>query len=191
LGTDKIHIYELTPKNPNPLTPATPAYVRLPAGSGPRHFTLHPNGKFAYVINELTGQLTAFSVNNGTLQPLQTLGMLPASYKGNQYEADAADIHISPDGKFLYGSLRADINELVLFQIASNGRLAYRNRYSTLGEGPRNFAIDPSGNFLLAGNSGSDEIIIFKRNKKNGELTPAGKKISLGSPVCLKFVAKD
>lgn len=190
LGTDKIHIYNLNLTEPNPISPASPAFVEVPAGSGPRHLTLHPNGKFAYAIYELTGQVAAFTLKEGSLETLQTVDMLPGLYRGNKYMADAADIHISPDGKFLYGSLRSDINEIVLFEIGSDGRLAYRDRYSTLGETPRNFAIDPTGNFLLVGNGGSDEIVIFKRNMENGELTPTGKKIKVGSPVCLMFVAK-
>jgi 6-phosphogluconolactonase len=112
-------------------------------------------------------------------------------YQGEKYGADAADIHISPDGKFLYGSLRASINELVLFEISDDGSLTYRNRFSTLGKTPRNFAIDPTGNFLLVGNGGSDEIIIFKRDKENGSLTATGKRINVDSPVCLKFAGME
>ena len=106
--------------------------------------------------------------------------------------ADAADINISPDGKFLYGSLRGDINEIVIYAINNkSGKLTYVGRQSTLGKAPRNFAIDPRGNFLLVGNSRNDEIVIFKRDHKTGLLTPVDKRISIGSPVCLKFVAID
>ena len=191
LGADKIYIYSLNPENPNPLAPAAQPYMEVPAGSGPRHLTLHPKGGYAYVINELTGEISAFTLSKGQLQTIQTIGTLPDGYTGNKHEADAADIHISPDGKFLYASLRANFNELVLFEIAGSGRLSYRGRYSTLGKVPRNFAIDPSGKFLLVGNAGSDEIRIFKRNMDNGALTSSGKAISVGSPVCLKLVAID
>jgi 6-phosphogluconolactonase len=191
LGTDKIYIYQLDPRKPNPIVPASPPYVSVPPGSGPRHFTLHPNGKYAYVIHELSGEIAAFLVKDGGLDPIQTVGMLPDMYQGEKYGADAADIHISPDGKFLYGSLRASINELVLFEISDDGSLTYRNRFSTLGKTPRNFAIDPTGNFLLVGNGGSDEIIIFKRDKENGSLTATGKRINVDSPVCLKFAGME
>lgn len=190
LGNDRVYIYSLNPERPNPLKPAGQEYVTFPPGSGPRHLTLHPNGKFAYVIHELSGEVAVLRLeDNGGLTPIQTISALPASQKGDTFGADAADIHISPDGKFLYISLRANYNELVHFEIGDTGQLTYRNRYSTLGEVPRNFAIAPSGNFLLVGNSGSDEIRIFKRNQRNGELVPTENKISVGSPVCLKFVA--
>lgn len=185
LGLDKIYVYHVDVSMPNPLVPADPPYVQVKLGSGPRHFTFHPNGKFGYVIQELMGIVTAFEYDNGKLRTLQSVNLTSLDFEG---AIDAADIHISPDGKFLYGSLRGEINELVVYTIDEKGRLDYVERHSTLGKGPRNFAIDPTGNFLLVGNGGSDEIVIFKRNKTTGKLTPTGKTIKVGSPVCLKFV---
>jgi len=184
LGTDKIHIYNVDVSNPNPLRPSDPAYVEVKPGSGPRHFTFHPNNKFAYSIQELMGIITFFEYDNGKLKTMQSVNSVSENSNG---PADAADIHISPDGKFLYGSLRGNINELVIYAINEKGMLNYVGRQSTLGKGPRNFAIDPTGNFLLVGNGGSDEIVIFKRNKTTGLLTPTGETIMVGSPVCLKF----
>ena len=185
LGLDKIYVYHVDVSLPNPLVPADPPYVQIKLGSGPRHFTFHPDGKFGYVIQELMGIVTAFEYDNGKLRTLQSVNLTSLDFEG---AIDAADIHISPDGKFLYGSLRGAINELVVYAIDEKGRLDYVDRHSTLGKGPRNFAIDPTGNFLLVGNGGSDEIVIFKRNKTTGKLAPTGKTIQLGSPVCLKFV---
>ena len=188
LGTDKIHIYQLDLSKPRPLTAATMPFVKVETGGGPRHFTFHPNEKYAYAILELEGLITAFNYDDGNLEAIQTVRATSEGVTGNP---SAADIHVSPDGKFLYGSLRADINQLVIYAVADDGKLTYVGRQSTLGEHPRNFAIDPTGNYLLVGNGRSDEIIIFKRDLQTGLLTPTGKRISVGSPVCLKFVEID
>ena len=132
----------------------------------------------------MMGVVTVFDYKDGKLNARQSVTMPVAGFTG---KIDAADIHISPDGKFLYGSLRGDINELVIYAIDKNGALTYAGRQSTLGKIPRNFAIDPTGNYLLAANQNTDEIIIFKRNQKTGLLTDSGKKISISKPVCLKF----
>lgn len=184
LGTDKVNIYAVDLSKPKPLTPATPAFVSVTPGSGPRHFVFHPTNKFAYLIQEMMGVVTVFDYKDGKLNARQSVTMPVAGFTG---KIDAADIHISPDGKFLYGSLRGDINELVIYAIDKNGALTYAGRQSTLGKIPRNFAIDPTGNYLLAANQNTDEIIIFKRNQKTGLLTDSGKKISISKPVCLKF----
>lgn len=188
LGTDEVNIYHVDVTQTRPLTLAEPAFVKVKAGSGPRHFTFHLSGKWAYVIQELLGMVTVFDYEEGKLNAKQSVTLPSPSFSG---AIDAADIHISPDGKFLYGSLRGDINELVIYGIDKQGKLTYAGRQSTLGKTPRNFAIDPTGNFILVGNSGSDEIIIFKRNQETGLLTPTGKNIPVGAPVCLKFVTID
>lgn len=185
LGTDKVNIYKVDASNPQPLTPADPPFVSVKPGSGPRHIIFHPVAKFVYLIQEMGGMITAFDYEDGKLHEKQTVTMLSSDFKG---KVGAADIHISPDGKFLYGSNRDDANEIVIYSIDKNGILKYVNRQSTLGKTPRNFAIDPSGNFLLVANQNSNEIVIFRRNQKNGLLIPTGQKIQIGSPVCLKFV---
>lgn len=185
LGTDKVNVYNVNITRSAPLAPADPAFVDVGAGNGPRHFTFHPNGRFAYLIQEMTGNVEVFDYKNGKLQAKQSVTTSPKGYKG---PIDAADIHVSPDGEFLYGSLRGNIDEVVIYKIDGKGELAYVGRQSTLGKNPRNFAIDPTGNFLLVANGGSDEVVIFKRNKASGLLTPTGKTIKVGAPVCLKFV---
>jgi 6-phosphogluconolactonase len=185
LGTDKVSAYRFETTRPvNPLTPADPAYFAIEPGSGPRHFTFHPNAKYAYLIAELTGTIVAFDYNNGRLTEKQTITMLSLDFKGR---VGAADIHVSPDGNFLYGSNRGDANEIVIYSINAAGELAYVGSHSTMGQGPRNFAIDPTGNFLLVANQNSDEIIFFRRDRKTGLLTPSEKSIKVGKPVCLKF----
>lgn len=185
LGTDKVTIYNVDLSKSTPLAPAEPAFVSVEAGNGPRHFTFHPNGKFAYLIQEMTGNVTVFEYHDGKLRTKQSVALAPQGYNG---PIDAADIHISPDGKFLYGSLRGNIDEVVIYAINKKGKLTYAGRQSTLGKNPRNFAIDPTGNFLLVANGSSDEIVVFKRNGETGLLTPTGKTIKVGAPVCLKFV---
>jgi 6-phosphogluconolactonase len=189
LGTDKVCIYQVdATKTSQPLVPAEPAFVSVKPGSGPRHITFHPNSKFVYLIHEMEGMITAFDYKNGKLVEKQTITMLSPDFKG---KVSAADIHVSPDGKFLYGSNRGDANELVIYAIDENGKLNYVGRQETLGKTPRNFAIDPTGNFLLVANQDSNEIIIFKRDPKTGLITPTGKKIQVSKPVCLKFVAAN
>ncbi len=187
LGTDKVNIYSVAMSKEDPLSPANPSFVEVQKGSGPRHFTFHPNGKFAYVIQEITGDVTVFDYKNGKLTAKQTITLGSDGYKEKGDTAAAADIHISPDGNFLYGSLRGSANELVIYAINKKGKLKYKGRQATLGKTPRNFALDPTGRFVLVGNSGDDTIVIFKRDIKTGMLTPTGEKIQVSSPVCLKF----
>jgi 6-phosphogluconolactonase len=185
LGTDKVYIYQFNAANTSqPLTPADPAFISVKAGSGPRHIVFHPNSKFAYLISEMGGMITVFDYKDGKLHEKQMITMLSPDFKGR---VGAADIQVSPDGKFLYGSNRGDANDLVIYKIDKDGKLQYIGHEGTKGKTPRNFVIDPTGNFLLVANQDSDEIIIFKRNQKTGLLTPTGEKIQVYKPVCLKF----
>lgn len=184
LGTDKIYIYRFNPGDAQPLTPADQPFISTAPASGPRHTTFHPNGKFLYAVNELNGTVNAYAYNDGHLKELQSITMLPSGYKG---VIEGADIHISPDAKFLYASNREDLNEMLTYSIKKDGTLKYVARTSVLGKAPRNFAIDPTGNYLLVANQNTDEIVVFKRNKKTGALTFTGKKISISRPVCIKF----
>lgn len=186
LGTDKVYIYRVDGAKSKPLSVSAQPFVTVEAGEGPRHFIFHPNGKYAYLIHEMTGVITTYDYRDGKLKEKQRSSMPSQGFTGLIH---AADIHVSPDGNFLYGSLRGDRNEIVIYAVSKKGELTYAGRQSTLGKTPRNFEIDPSGNFLLVGNQNSDEIIIFKRDKSSGLLTDTGKRISIGKPVCLKFVA--
>jgi len=185
LGTDKISAYRFeASKTSNPLTPADPSFTLVERGSGPRHFTFHPNGRFAYLITELSGKIIAYDYKNGRLTEKQTIAIASPDFLG---KVDAADIHVSPDGRFLYGSGRGNLNEIVIYSLNQSGEMDPVGRQPTLGHTPRNFLIDPSGNFLLVANQNSNEIIIFRRDRKTGVLTPANRSIQVSQPACLKF----
>jgi len=187
LGTDEIYIYSFDYKKPKePLSPFNPSFLSVKPGSGPRHFTFHPDGKYAYLIQEKGCVITVVGYNDGKLTDIQSVTMLSPDFTG---KVGAADIHISSDGKFLYGSNRGDANEIVIYSIGPDGRLTYVGRQPALGKTPRNFIISPSGTFLLVANQGSNEVVIFKRDVKSGLLTPTDKRIKVERPVCLKFVS--
>jgi 6-phosphogluconolactonase len=187
LGIDKVMIYRFDNKS-GKLTEAEMPFVKTEPGAGPRHFEIHPNGKFAYLMKELTGSVSVYQVlENGGLNFLQTISALPRDFSGI---IGSADIHVSPDGKFLYCSNRGESNTIGILKIdAKTGLLTWAGHQSTFGKAPRNFNFDPSGNFLLVANQNSDEIVIFRRNKETGLLTDTGKRINIPNPVCLKWIS--
>ncbi len=184
LGIDYVTTYSFDEQTGTISETDTSAYKTTP-GAGPRHITFSPDGDYAYLINELDGSVVAFSYEDG-LQPLQTVSALPDGFEG---AVSGADIHVSPDGEFLYVSMREDLNEIVIFNIdQQNGRLSYVDRQSTNGKHPRNFMIDPTGNYLLTANMNSDNIVVFERDQSTGKLQPTGMEIALSMPVCLKMI---
>lgn len=185
LGTDKLMAYQFKPNQKQPLQPAQPAFVKTTSGNGPRHFTFSPNKKFAYLVEELSGTVAAFAYNNGKLTFLQRISTHPADFKGAK---GSADIHLSPDGKFLYASNRGDANSIAVFSVTTNGKLQLKGIQSTLGLHPRNFIIDPTGAYLLVANRDSDAVVIFKRSAKTGLLRDTGKRIQVPKPVCLQMM---
>jgi 6-phosphogluconolactonase len=186
LGTDKINIYRFDgSKTSNPLEPMDPPFVNVKAGSGPRSITFHPNGKYAYSIHEMGCIVTVFDYKAGKLTEKQTTSFLADGFTGR---VGGGDIRITPDGKFLYASNRGDANDLTIYKISADGKLLYIGRTPSLGTGARNFAIDPSGNFLLIANNGQNLVNIFKIDKNSGLLTPTDKKIEFVEPGCIKFV---
>ncbi len=185
LGADKLYSFNIDENAQKEiLKPTIQRAVQTTAGSGPRHFVFHPNNKNAYLINELTADIAVFSYHDSQLTEIQKLSMLPADEKRN---VGAADIHISPDGKFLYASNRGEINDLSIYSIAKDGKLRFLAHQSSKGKTPRNFVITPKGKYLLVANQNSDEIVVFKRNKKTGLLSETEERIKVGAPVCLKF----
>ncbi|TDD75561.1 lactonase family protein [Flavobacterium caseinilyticum] len=183
LGNDKVYSYAYNPAAANTVLVLKDS-ISVKSGSGPRHLTFSKNGKFVYLLQELDGALTVFSYSNGKLKKIDETTILAKDFKGT---FSSADIHISPDGRFLYASNRGQANTITIYKILKNGKLLLKGQSSTLGKGPRNFAIDPTGNFLLAAHQYTNDIVIFKRNKTTGALTDTGKKITLCSPVCLVF----
>lgn len=186
LGIDKVMIYRFDPLT-GKLTPGKQASAELQPGAGPRHLTLHPSGKYLYVINELDSTLTALQYNaaSGTLSPIETVSTLPSDFSGVSY---CADIHVSPSGKFLYGSNRGH-NSIVVFQIdPRTGKLTALEHVSTGGNWPRNFTIDPTGRFLLVANQRTDNVVTFSIDPQTGRLKPTGQITEIPIPVCLKFL---
>jgi len=189
LGLDELLIYKFDSAKGS-LTPNDPPFVKLDAGAGPRHFALHPSGKFAYVIAEMASTVTAFSVDlkTGRLGRLQTVSALPKEFRG---ENDDAEIQIHPSGKFLYASNRGHDSIAVFAIDPSKGTLTLVEHTLTQGKTPRSFEIDPTGKFLFAENQQSDNIVVFRIDKKSGRLTLTGQTIEVASPVCVKFLAVE
>jgi len=184
LGTDKVYQYRVNATQKQILEPSDIPFLAVKPGGGPRHLAFHPNGKYAYLVLELDGSVVALDYHDGKLEAKQTISMVTPDFKGR---LSGADIHVSPDGKFLYASNRGDANEIAIYSINKKGRLTLINRQSVLGKMPRNFVIDPTGRFLLVANQVTNEIVVFKRDNKTGLLTPTGKKIEVEKPVCLQF----
>lgn len=186
LGIDKVMIYRFDGKT-GKLTPNSTPFAPTKPGAGPRHFIIHPDGKYAYLINELDSSLTAFAYDNsrGVLKERQTVSTLPEGFQGKN---SCADLHVHPSGKFLYGSNRGH-DSIVAFTIDERtGNLNYLAHESTQGKTPRNFGIDPTGAFLLAANQNSDTVVTFLIDQKSGKLKPAGLVTEVPTPVCLKFI---
>ena len=187
LGLDDVMIYQLDLLK-GALIPNNPPYAQVKPGSGPRHFAFHPNGKFGYVLTEMDATVTAFSyqAKNGSLTALQTVATLPKDYTGLK---EAAEIAVHPSGKFLYASNRAGVDTITIFAIdGAKGTLKEVGRVSTKGKTPRNFAIDPTGAFLLAANEDSGNIVVFRIDAATGGLTPTGQVEEVAAPVSLTFV---
>ena len=187
LGLDEVLVYKFDAANGS-LKANDPAFAKLPPGTGPRHVAFAPNNKFVYVVDELNSTVTAFTYDaqGGVLSQIQTISTLPAGFSGAN---DAAEIHIHPNGKFLFASNRGH-DSIVVFSIDQhNGKLTLVNHFSTLGKTPRNFELDPSGRLLFAANEDSGNIVIFKINLNTGKLTPTGQTLSAPAPVSLRFVS--
>jgi len=182
LGTDQVIVYKYNSKaDSGILTPWDTLSVK--PGSGPRHAVFSKNGKRLFVLHELDGTVSVLKIQNGRLSLIQEMTVMRKENK----KAGAADIHLSPDGKFLYASNRAPSTTITCFSVAKDGMLEFKQQISSGGNGPRNFALTPDGQYLFAGNQYSDTIVIFKRDVQTGFLTDTGKKINVGAPVSLVF----
>nr|WP_236263999.1 lactonase family protein [Dysgonomonas sp. Marseille-P4677] len=186
LGTDKIHKFDVNKESSaNYLKVGTPSYFKVADGAGPRHIEFSPNGKFAYLITEMSGAVIAFSYDatSGNLSEIQTIQADTLNAKGS------ADIHISPDGKFLYASNRLKGDGIAIFSINQTDGKLTKVGYQETGIHPRNFTITPNGKFLLVASRDSDTIQVFQINKESGLLEDTYKNIELDMPVCLKFIS--
>lgn len=183
LGIDKVMIYSFDATTGILETAAQP-FARSVPGSGPRQICFHPNNKYAYLVEELSGTVVFFKYKKGRLIQKQRISTLAA---GDTLPANSADVHVSRDGKFLYASNRGEVNSIAIYRTRPNGRLTLVGHQPTLGRTPRHFSMDPSGNYLLCANQNSDEIVIFKRDVNSGLLTDTGNRVKLGKPVCIKW----
>ena len=188
LGADKVFVYQYDPaaNADHPLVAADPAFVTLPAGSGPRHLLFSKDGKHAYLTTEMSAQVFVFDYDKGRLKQRQALELahgMPAQNRA------AGALHASQDGKFLYVSNRGKANEILVFAInPSNGELTEIQRRSVDGDHPREFALSPNGKFLLIANQMSNAIVVLERDPETGMLGKTVQTLEMDAPSDLKFI---
>ena len=188
LGADKVFVYQYDPaaNADHPLVAADPAFVALPAGSGPRHLLFSKDGKHAYLTTEMSAQVFVFDYDKGRLKQRQALELahgMPAQNRA------AGALHASQDGKFLYVSNRGKANEILVFAInPSNGELTEIQRRSVDGDHPREFALSPNGKFLLIANQMSNAIVVLERDPETGKLGKTVQTLAMDAPSDLKFI---
>ncbi|HLU90545.1 MAG TPA: lactonase family protein, partial [Cyclobacteriaceae bacterium] len=186
LGVDKVFAYKV---NRNNGTLSEVAYASSTPGSGPRHFAIHPNNRFAFSVEELSSTIASFEINpkTGALSPLERVPMLSPDFPSDK-DSWAADIHVSPDGKFVYASNRGQ-DDLVIYGIhPETGKLSLVGYEPTRGGHPRNFYMDEQGDFILVANRDNDHFVMFDRDKQSGTLSFSGKEVQVPAPVCLKML---
>lgn len=181
LGADKLFAYTLN-KVKSSLVPANPPFAQLPPGSGPRHFEFSKGGQYCYVVNELSSTVTVFTNEKSVLREVQTISTLPAGFTGTSF---CADIHLSPDGKYLYASNRGH-NSIAVFRVMAGGKVEMAATVPVEGNWPRNFTLDPTGNYMLVANQRSHNITLFRI--KNGIPEFTGKSLEIPAPVCIAFM---
>ena len=186
LGTDCVMIYRFDDQAGR-LVPSAADCVEIPAGGGPRHFSLHPSGRFAYTNNELTCEVTAFSrdFTTGTLTAVQQISTLPADFDGRKSTAECL---VHPNGRFLYVSNRGHDSIAVYSINQKTGRLKIIEIEKTGGQEPRNFILDSTGQWLLAENQNSDTVVVMKVDTTTGALSRTQNTIGVGKPVCLRII---
>ena len=186
LGLDCIHIFRLDASTAK-LTPNDPQRWKSAPGTGPRALRFHPNGKWAYCVDELDSsvQVMQWNAERGTLAVVQKVSLIPGDYKGPT--STGCDIVITRAGDFAYAANRG-YDCLVSFRVdADTGRLTFLARTGSGGKVPRDLTLAPSENYLLAANQESDNIAVFARDAKTGLLAETGKSFPLSRPQCLVF----
>ena len=186
LGTDRIHSFPLNTRQKGSNTPLVDRQrasdILLAPGSGPRHAVFSADGRFAYLITELSGEVMAFTYDGDSLRLMQTIQADTLDARGS------ADIHLSQDGRFLYASNRLKGDGLAIFRINTKDGTLSKAGYPPTGVHPRNFVLTANGQYLLAACRDTDEIQIFARDASTGLLTDTGRRIKTTKPVCLKFI---
>lgn len=179
-SADRILRFVMHPKSliPHPSAEA----IEVEPDFGPRHLTFSPNGKYAYLIGELSGNIVAFSYLEGKLEKIQTISADTLRARGS------ADIHLSPDGKYLYASNRLKNDGIAIFEVNPETGMLAKVAYQPTGVHPRNFAITPNGKFLLVACRDSRMIQVFQRDPVTGLLHDTHQDITVDKPVCIQFV---
>ena len=186
LGADQIFAYRYDPTNPErPLAPADPASIVLAAGSGPRHLVFSPDGSQAYATLELSAQIARFDHVDGSLVQRQLVDLAET---GNLDAHSPGAIHPSADGRFLYVSDRAETNQILVYAIEENGSLREIQKRASEGREPREFAIDPSGRFMLIANQKSDQLVLLQRDPDSGLLGETLQTLPISRPSDVKFI---
>lgn len=184
LGIDQILCYSLDAATAK-LTPSTQPFVRTPPTAGPRHLTFHPNGKCLYVINELANSVTRYDhlAESGMLIERQTISTVPEGFDGVSH---TADVKITPNGKFLYGTNRGH-DSVAAYRIAEDGELSLIEITPSLGKGPQNLAITTDGSLLLCANMPGNNLAVF-RIGADGTLSSTGSPIEITGPSCIRIL---
>jgi len=189
LGKDMIVVYEIDFLNKK-LIERDELNVMTDKGEGPRHFDFHPNLPYAYVINEIGSTVSVYDYNleSGQLKQKQKISTLPDNFSQTN---STADVHVSKDGKFLYGSNRGH-DSIAIFRINQNtGILEHIENQTTMGHTPRNFSITPDESMILVANQDSGDIFSFHRDRTSGLLEFTGNKLDIPAPVCIQFMGKN
>jgi 6-phosphogluconolactonase len=184
LGTDKVNIYAIDHKT-GMLSPASQAFGVSNPGSGPRHFTFHPKNSMFYVADEISSTLTVFDRNpsTGALTLVQSVSTLPEGFSGRN---SVADIHTTPDGRFVYVTNRGH-NSIAIFAIKEDGKVEFLAHEPVQGDHPRNFLVDPKGEILMVANQMTDNVVVFKIDSTTGLLKYSGITLTVPAAVCLKW----
>ncbi len=187
LGLDQVLCYRLDAAK-GKITANQPPFARTPPGAGPRHLTFHPKGKLVYVINELSNSVTVFDYdsNTGALTSKQTISTLPKDFTGKSY---CADLKITPNGRFLYGTNRGH-DSIARYRIGDDGRLTLLGIEPSRGKGPQNLAITPDGRLLLCANMPGNNVAVFRIDQQEGGLTAVGSPVAMPSPSCIRILPK-
>lgn len=186
LGIDKILIYRLHAATAE-LTPnEAQLFANLQLGSGPRHITFHPNGRHLYVINELKNTVTLFdyTTESGMIRERQTISTLPTEFDGKSH---CADLKLTPDGRFLYGTNRGH-DSIAVYRIADDGKLTLITIKPSLGKGPQNLLITPDGHWLLCANMPGNSVIVFRIDPANGGIKAVGDPVLMPMPSCIQWL---
>jgi 6-phosphogluconolactonase len=186
LGIDKILVYRLDAATGSLSPNGAQPFVKMKPGSGPRHITFHPNGRHVYVINELANTVTCFhyAADSGSLAELQTLSTLPAGFTGKSY---TADLKITPDGRFLYGTNRGH-DSIASYRIDESGSLTLISIDPSLGKGPQNLLVAPDGRWLFCANMPGNSVVVFRIDAANGRITATGTPVEMPMPSCIRWI---